>query len=107
MRELNNLLGATLGLPSDKEIFNTYGRCIADFKSDGINNNILWDYVKGMVMMSMHDLNYTDGEIEHVLTKINAHYWVDKESDVLIWTHTHILDDDDYIRMRERDIIER
>ena len=103
MKKLNNLLGAVHGLPSDEEIFAEYGGYIADFKSDEIHNRILFDYIKGMLMMSMHDLNYTDGDIEDVLNEINEHYWKDKESDILTWEHTHILEkpDEDYTNERE------
>lgn len=91
VKELNNLMGAFAGHKSDIEIYTDYGREIKDYKEFG---NGLYSYFRGLVMMSMHDLGYTDGQIDDVWCEI-AHHYTDEyedEKDVLIWEHTHELE---------------
>lgn len=83
MRDLNNLDDI------DREQIEKSGQEIDGFKN---NNNDFFDYLSGMIKMSMHDCNYGDGDIQSVIDEVREHYERDKASDVLTWEQTHALE---------------
>lgn len=84
MRELNNLRG------NDREIFEKQGKEIKDFKC--INENALLSYVKGLIMMSMHDLDYTDTDIEFVVNEVAGRMLETEPAEVIIYEWSHDYD---------------
>lgn len=90
MHEMNNLMKSCNGFPSDEEILRNAGTILSEYKS--ASDSYVWEYMIGMLMMSMHDLGHADKAIQEVIDEMATHFWHDDVGDVLIWEHTHDLD---------------
>lgn len=81
MRELNNLRG------NDREIFERKGEDIKAFMA--ADGEPLLSYIKGLIMMSMHDLDYTDTDIEFVVDEVAGKLFEVEPVDVITYEWTH------------------
>lgn len=91
MHELNNLAGEFNGLPSDVDILTRAGEKIDELK-EAPDIYRLNEYIRGVIMMSMHDCNFSDRDIQDVINEVGIHFFEDEAKDILIWEHTHDLD---------------